>query len=236
MLLRALVWQHRSSASRRFLSHGTAELYSGVTSRGLTNREIEIKLRVADAPLILSKLRRLRAASRGRVFERNTLYDAPDFALRRAGCILRLRTETPAARGRAKGKAATLFSKRARAVLAMKAPVLSASRRYKERLERESPIGNSNGWLAILRSVGFHEVFRYEKYRTAFRVRRLEVDLDETPIGTFLELEGAPDNIDRMARTLGYSPQDYIRATYGELYANHCRRRAHFPRDMVFPA
>jgi adenylate cyclase, class 2 len=208
-----------------------AELYSGVPSRGRTNREIEIKLRVADEPALLRDLGRLRAASRGRVFERNTLYDTPDSSLRRAGCLLRVRIETtaPLAYGRNPSKAAPL-----RAILTSKAPMRSPRRRYKERLERELIIRNPRGWPMALRSLGLNPVFRYEKYRTTFRLPGLELDLDETPIGTFLELEGAPDKIDRVARALGFSAHDYIRATYGGLYAAHGRGRGRFSRNMLF--
>ncbi len=207
-----------------------------MTSRGRTNRETEIKLRVTGGPALVRNLRRLRAAPRGRVFERNTLYDTPDSSLRRAGCLLRLRVETlaPSARGRSMGKTAFL-GRRARAILTLKAPLLSPSRRYKERLEREWVVRKPRGWPMMLRGIGFHPVFRYEKYRTAFRLPALEVDLDETPIGAFLELEGGPGKIDRVARALGFSPRDYIRASYGDLYAAHCRRRGRFPRNMLFP-
>lgn len=209
-----------------------AELYSGVPSRSRTNREIEVKLRVADAPALFRDLGRLRAVSRGRVSERNTLYDTPDSSLCRSGCVLRVRIETraPLVYGGNAIKAAPL-----RAILTSKAPLRSPSRRYKERLERELIIRKPRGWPMALRSLGLNPVFRYEKYRTTFRLPGLELDLDETPIGTFLELEGAPGKIDRVARALGFSPCDYIRATYGELYAAHGRRRGRFPRNMLFP-
>jgi adenylate cyclase, class 2 len=213
-----------------------AELYSGVPSRSRTNREIEVKLRVADAPALFRDLGRLRAVSRGRVSERNTLYDTPDSSLRRAGCVLRVRIETPAPlpRDHSTSRAALLPGGPLRAILTSKAPLRSPSRRYKERLERELIIRKPRGWPMALRSLGLNPVFRYEKYRTTFRLPGLELDLDETPIGTFLELEGAPGKIDRVARALGFSPCDYIRATYGELYAAHGRRRGRFPRNMLF--
>jgi len=52
--------------------------------------------------------------------------------------------------------------------------------------------------------------FRYEKYRTTFRLpdsnawaNGLLIELDETPIGTFVELEGPAAAIDRAAEELG---------------------------------
>ena len=78
--------------------------------------------------------------------------------------------------------------------------------------------------------------FRYEKFRTAYRLprSRLHLDLDETPVGVFLELEGEPRAIDRAARALGFAPSDYIRGTYWDVYAADCRRRGRIRRNMVF--
>jgi hypothetical protein len=46
----------------------------------------------------------------------------------------------------------------------------------------------------------------------------LVAELDETPIGTFLELEGSRAAIDRAARGLGFGPADYIVETYVALF------------------
>jgi len=56
-----------------------------------------------------------------------------------------------------------------------------------------------------------------------------------TPIGTFLELEGTPSSIDRVARLLGYSHSDYITQTYGALYIAHSRLHGYKPTNMLFP-
>jgi hypothetical protein len=64
----------------------------------------------------------------------------------------------------------------------------------------------------------------------------LHVSLDETPVGVFLELEGAVPEIDKVASALNFSPPDYIRATYWDLYAADCRRRGRTPRNMLFHA
>jgi adenylate cyclase class 2 len=89
-------------------------------------------------------------------------------------------------------------------------------------------------WDRILRSIGLRPGFRYEKYRTTFRLPGLYVDLDETPVGVFLELEGTPKAIDRVARALGFSSRDYIRGTYWDLYAADCRDRGRLLRNMLF--
>ncbi len=197
-----------------------------------TGPEIEIKLRVADIPALVRKVRRLGATPHGRVFEQNTLYDTPDSALRRCGRLLRIRMETPA-------PAMSLPGGGPRAVLTSKAPprVAAPGRpRYKERLERELEVHHPASWPPILRSLGLRPAFRYEKYRTSFRLRSLHLDLDETPAGVFLELEGNRRMIDRAAYALGYTSRDYIQATYWDIYAADCRRRGQIPKNMLFRA
>jgi len=60
------------------------------------------------------------------------------------------------------------------------------------------------------------------------------VELDVTPIGVFVELEGSPRVIDRAARLLGWGPADYITKSYRALYLDACRHRGLPARDMVF--
>ncbi len=200
------------------------------------HRETEIKLRIPDLPALIREIRRLRPRCSGRVLERNILFDTPDSDFRRRGRLLRLRVETPA-------PSSLLPGGLRRAWITSKSPAESpCSSRYKEKLEREAPVDPSRDWLAAFRAIGFRPGFRYEKFRTSFRfgpspaVAGLHLDLDETPVGTFLEIEGTPREIDRTARALGFSPRDYIRGTYWDLYAADCRRRGQPPRNMLFHA
>ena len=80
-------------------------------------------------------------------------------------------------------------------------------------------------------------MFRYEKIRTSYRIsgaRGVHLDLDETPCGVFVELEGPRRAIDRLARRLGYRPEDYITLSYAALHFEDCRRRGVRAGDMVF--
>lgn len=194
-----------------------------------TNLETEVKLRVDDLADLLRRLRQIGARDHGRVFEQNTLYDTPQHDFRRHSRLIRLRVETPK-----KG--------RRRAKLTSKAPSDGKNRggkpgeapRHKEKFEREAEVRDPARTDRLLRSSGLRPSFRYEKYRTSFRLGDLHLDLDETPVGIFLELEGRPTAIDRVAKKLGYTPADYIRRTYWDLYAADCRREGKKPKDMVF--
>jgi adenylate cyclase, class 2 len=210
------------------------------------HEEIEIKLRVQDVSALRSRLKRLRAREISpRTHESNTLYDTPRQDLRRHGRLIRLRIEQPA----------SSFGKRrpienTPAILTYKGPSLVSAharktggnskirRHFKIKEEAEVWVARADEMASILRALGLHPMFRYEKFRTTYAlpgVRGLKIELDETPIGIYLELEGPLAGIDRGARLLGYARKDYLKETYGSLYLADCRRRGLKPYDMLFP-
>jgi adenylate cyclase, class 2 len=194
-----------------------------------SHREVEIKLPVPDTKALFPRRRGLKARSQGRVLEQNILFDTRDSDLRHAGILLRLRLEMPApAVWSPPGSRKCLITSK------MPPGTVRPHSEYKERLEREALVRGSQHCTAAFRVLGFTPKFCYEKFRTPFRLAGLHLDLDETPVGTFLELEGSPRAIDRIAKALGYSRRDYVRDTYWELYAADCRRRSLTPKNMVF--
>jgi len=180
--------------------------------------EIEIKLRLPDE---LAEMRRALRDSgfrieKRRVFESNILFDNRKRTLRKQGKLLRVRSIDHYG------------------LLTFKGP--SEPGRYKKRWEIETNLNDSGAVEAILTHIGYHPVFRYEKFRTEYRGRSGggKVLLDETPIGNFFELEGSPGWIDRTARRLGFAASDYISRSYGYLYLAYCRERRIRPRNMTF--
>jgi adenylate cyclase, class 2 len=192
-----------------------------------TKVETEIKLPVLELPDLVRRIHQIGARDYGREFEENVIYDTPDSDFHRHGRLVRLRI-------------ATKKNGRRGAKLTSKSPTEERSRpkssgpRHKEKVEREAEVRDPDRTACLLETIGLRQSFRYEKYRTSFRMGGLHLDLDETPIGTFLELEGRPATIDRIARKLGYAPSDYIRGTYWDLYVADCRRRGKKPTNMVF--
>lgn len=180
-------------------------------------QEVEVKIAVASASWVRKKLRdagfHLRAA---RVFERNIVLDDDRGRLRQDGLLLRVRSAGSSVLCTFKGPA--------------------AGGRHKRREEREFDAGNLDECLAVFEGLGYRPSFRYDKYRTEF-TRGSEaghVTLDETPIGIFMELEGAARWIDATARSLGFSRADYITASYGKLYLVWCCEHGKKPGNMVF--
>lgn len=180
--------------------------------------EIEIKLRL---PAKLARIRRTLhelgfRIIKHRTLESNVLFDNSKRMLRRQGRLIRIRRIGN------------------HTVLTYKGP--SHPGKYKKREEIEIELPQTSRLDEILTNVGYHPVFRYEKFRTEYARSSNggKVLLDETPIGNFLEIEGSPRWIDQTARSLGFSHADYITRSYGYLYMSYCRERRAAPKDMLF--
>jgi adenylate cyclase class 2 len=228
--------------------------------------ETEIKLKIRDLKAFQHILKRQGAkpvgSSTGRVHEENLIFDTPDGGLAKHGQLLRLRTETAASpskkstKTKKSCKASPVTSSKSsmptRQILTFKRPTAqqaaAPSSRYpsfgshKVRDEIEAQVTDTANLVKIFEGLGMRGWFRYEKYRTTYKLpatkswaRDLLIEVDETPIGTFVELEGPPAAIDRAAAELGYLKRDYILTNYLALYAEDCRRKGEQPQNMLFP-
>jgi adenylate cyclase, class 2 len=165
--------------------------------------EIELKFSVTD-------VRALRSAAEGlgfrlvteRTFESNTLYDTADRQLRGRRQILRLRQY---------GERCTVTHKR-------QAKASNEDLKYKTRIETESSVEDCAALAEIFTQLGYGPMFRYEKFRTEWEMEGGHLVLDETPIGVWAELEGAPAWIDAMLVGLGVAPELQSTESYGKLF------------------
>ena len=69
----------------------------------------------------------------------------------------------------------------------------------KVREEIETVVGDGDILLRVLKELGLHVWFRYEKYREEFAHEDVIVAIDETPVGIFVEIEGSEHGIAAMA-------------------------------------
>jgi adenylate cyclase class 2 len=88
----------------------------------------------------------------------------------------------------------------------------------KSREERETAVEEPGEVRAILRNLGYRPLFRYQKYRESWAHRGQRVEVDETPIGHFLEIEGEAEGIRAVAAELGFSPADFVSESYVGLF------------------
>ncbi len=149
--------------------------------------ETEIKLRIPDpSHTQIQLLNHGFEILHPRIFERNQIFDTPNLALRNSGHLLRLREA---------GVVVTLT---------FKGP--DEPGKHKSREEREVHPDNFDDMKIILERIGYRVTFEYDKHRTEFhRAGNPGIaTIDETPVGTFMELEGDAAWIDRTAAELGF--------------------------------
>lgn len=165
--------------------------------------EIELKFTVDDpASLRHAALRAGFTLVTERTLETNTLYDTEDRLLRGRKQILRLRNYNGHC---------VMTHKRTTTPSELDA-------RFKTRVETESMVEDCAAMAEVFTQLGYGPVFRYEKYRTEFGSGGGHLVLDETPIGVWAELEGAPEWIDATLAELGIARERCSTESYGKLF------------------
>lgn len=140
---------------------------------------------------------------RPRRLQDDTLYDLPDETLRKRGRVVRVRIE--------RWPDATETT-----TLTVKGPVQGGPMKLRD--EHETRVDKGDALLSAFDALGMRAWFRYQKYREEFSSPGLVVAIDETPVGTYVELEGDEDAIVAMTRALGRSPADFIIDSYYRLF------------------
>src|SRR5271170_7304018 len=188
-----------------------------MVSHIVSHNEIEIKFRVED---VRALARKLRAAGfhlvTPRRQEMNTLYDLPGNVLRARKELLRLRRY---------GSEWTLTHKAGKKI-----------GKHSSRLELETQLADGKKMDLILRALGYAPSFRYEKFRAEWTDGKGQVVVDETPIGNFCEIEGAPRWIDATAKKLGVGKADYITRNYAGLFLEWKAQTKSRAEEMTFKA
>jgi len=187
--------------------------------------ETEIKFRVADIADLEAKLSSIGFhRDTPRSFESNTLYDTPDRSLRMKRELVRIRQYNGIW---------LLTHKRI--------PDSGIGEdRHKHRVETESELSDGSALADVFASIGLIPVFRYEKWRTVWSHHHDQTGghcvIDETPLGVFAELEGAPDWIDRITHQLGIASEDQMTLSYGRLFEIWREQTGSTAQDLTFAA
>jgi len=177
--------------------------------------EREVKLRFdtpADARAAVARAGGV--PLRARRLQADSLFDFDDDRLKQSRCTLRVRREDRAS------------------LLTFKGPVQPGPMKVREELETQAADGDVLGQM--LDRLGLHVWFRYEKYREEFTRDGVVIAVDETPIGTFVEIEGTADGITAAAAALGRGPGHYILDSYFRLFSKVRDVLGFKGSDMVF--
>jgi adenylate cyclase class 2 len=179
--------------------------------------EREIKLRFASADEARERILSPGLGAtplRGRRLQEDCLLDTVDDRIYQRRSVLRVRSEG--------GKS----------LLTFKGPVQPGAVKLRE--EFETVVADGDTLLTIFHELGLRVWFRYEKYREEFAAEDVIIAIDETPVGTFVEIEGGEAHIHRTAAALGRSAKDYITDSYRTLFTEYCRTHGLEPTDMLF--
>jgi len=184
--------------------------------------EAEVKVRCAHAEALMAAHPELGwRVAEARHFEDNFVFELPGEAMARRGSILRLRV--------VEGRATLTY----KGLLPE-----SLTSEMKVREELETGVERPEVLRQVLERLGLRCSFRYQKYRTVYRLASPEGEAlamrDETPMGEFLEIEGEEAVVGALARRLGFGPSDFINTSYIGMQAEHCRSRGVPLEDLVF--
>ncbi len=180
--------------------------------------ETELKIPVEDLASVRDGLSSLGARQQHPAErEINTLFDTDDRQLLESASVLRLRRHG------------------SRKLLTFKGPPAYRGA-IKERVELELEITDGETMRLILEQLGLQLVARYEKDRESWTVGDVQIELDHTPMGDFVEIEGPPEKLETVARGIGLDPDQAVRGSYLGLWHDHrCKNPDDdLPIDMVF--
>lgn len=179
-------------------------------------KEIETKIAVPDNKNITATLTaHFISLIKERYFEDNWCFDFEDRRLTKNDILLRIRTANGVS------------------TLTLKGPAKKKSG-LKFRDEWEIEISKKSTLLKIFKTLNLKLVFRYQKYRTVYKYLNSLICLDETPIGSYLELEGKEEEIIQIAALLGFSPKHFIPISYASLFKLYQLKQKVKCKNMVF--
>ena len=177
--------------------------------------EREIKLRFESAALAREAVLAVGATvHRPRRLQDDRLLDWPDGRLRQRRCTLRVRDDA--------GSAYVTF----------KGPPQRATMKVREELEIE--VKDAALVLRLLERLDLQVCFRYQKYREEYVRGDVILTIDDTPVGTYVELEGDEQGITKIAQAMGRTMADYVLESYRDLFATARAQRKLTGTDMVF--
>ncbi len=178
--------------------------------------ESEIKIPVAELDSIRRRLDQKGAEQLSpRQDEVNILFDTTDGSLGANGRVLRVRRVGE------------------RSLLTFKGPA-SWDGAVKLRREIELEVSSSRAISEMLHALGYAPWMRYEKKRESWTFGGVRIELDHTPMGDFVELEGPVADLEDTARALELDPERAVAQSYISLWQLFREEHPDLGHDMVF--
>lgn len=179
------------------------------------NLETEVKFYIPEPSGFRNRILSQKPLCKGRIFEKNILFDTPGLDLRKKGIVLRLRQDQ-------------------KNLLTVKTAPDIPDSEFKTLREIETGIDDFDSACQALRILGFTHTTPYEKYRETFILHNVEICLDEMPFGFFVELEGEREGIRKTAALLCLDWSLRITLSYRALFENLARHHGYLFKDITF--
>lgn len=163
-------------------------------------QELEVKFWVKNLNAVQNRLQTLGAhLHSARTHETNLRFDTPEHRLQNNFQVLRLRRDQHVR-------------------LTYKGPS-SNQGGARLRTEIEIEVSDFESAQNLLHALGYHISSTYEKYRTTYQLRGIEIVLDELPYGDFVELEGMhPQDLHVLSDELGLAWESRLQWSYLALF------------------
>ena len=148
-----------------------------------------------------------------RVYELNVMYDNPSSIMQITDGRIRLRKS---------GKDT---------ILTYKKPLSREG--IKKEIEYETKVSDFDIMEKILEMMEFTKTTSYERYRSYFHKKNVEVMIDEFPYGVFIEIEGNERGIIEVSNNLGFNIKDNLTDSCDTIYTTRCIKKGIEPSKHI---
>lgn len=177
--------------------------------------EKEIKLEIKDLSRLIGHLKKGKAAFLNKSKEKTIRLDTSNGGLEKRGVFLRVRA----------GSKNTITLKEK----------IGDDKNVRARKETEFEIQNVEAMAYILGRLGFDYARIMEKFRINLKYKGAKLSIDELSLGFYLEIEGAENKIETIAKELGFDPDDKILVTYWDILEDFNKKNKTKKKDILFP-
>ena len=182
--------------------------------------EIEYKFKISKDKInsIEDRLMNLGFSSKGRFYEKTTMYDNTSKIMQKTNGRIRIRlinNET------------VEFS--------YKKPLITHSGPKKE-IEYEVVINQDNAevnLVNILKMMNFKPTSSYERYRTTYSNGKVKVTIDEFPFADFVEIEGDEDKVTDIAFKLQFNVKEHLNDPCDTLFSQWRKKKGLKPSNHM---
>ena len=175
--------------------------------------EQELKFECSDFSRLRQALVENEARFLHRIFEKNQVFDTRERQLRKKDMLLRLRQG-------------------ASTVLCLKSkPRDCQEAGIKTWEETQTKVQDAASLHTIFCALGYEVAFCYEKVREKWKTETCTVCLDQVPFGKYVEIEGTPQDVWNVARTLGLDTYPWTTKSYHTLHQEWREKRGLRPEE-----